>query len=199
VNWVDPWGLKASDVKAALATADYTTTLGALVNTSNLANIVSNHTNLLDPTTANYVNNLTASQLVSELNNVTVAVGVDKATVLGMAANYGVSLPDYTEGLTVGNTVMIFDQLARDSSGRITDLDDANLVAHEGAIHGSQYNARGSVEVFLNEYNSDPAPYAGKALEQAAYNFGPSNRDAINAGSLDPPILERDENKDWFR
>jgi RHS repeat-associated protein len=205
VNWVDPWGLSASDagiandIRTALGTANYTTTLSALVNTGNLANIISSHTNLLDPTTANYVNGLTTSQLVSELNNVTVAVGVEKAPVLGMAANYGVTLPGDTAGLTVGNTVMIFDQLATDSNGRITELDDANLLAHEGAIHGLQYNARGSVEAFLNEYINDPAPYEGKALEKAAYNFGPSNPGAIRAGSLSTPILERDANKEWFK
>jgi hypothetical protein len=199
VNWVDPWGLIASDVRTALAAADYTTTLGTLVNTSALANIVSSRTDLLDAPTANYVNGLTTAQLTSEFNNVTVAVGVDKSAVLGMAANYGVSLPGDIEGLTVGNTVFIFDQLPTDSNGRITNLYEANLTAHEGAIHGLQYSARGSVEAFLNEYNSEPAPYAAKALEQAAYNFGPHNQDAIDAGSLTQPILERDENKEWFK
>jgi RHS repeat-associated protein len=199
VNWVDLWGLIASDVRTALAAADYTTTLGVLVNTSKLASIISSRTDLLDAATANYVKSLTTDQLTSEFNNVTVAMGVDKANVLGMAANHGVSLPNDIDGLTVGNTVFIFNQPPTDSNGRITELDSANLVAHEGAIHGSQYKARGSVEAFLNEYINDPAPYEAKVLERAAYNYGPYNQDAINAGSLNPPLLEWVENQGWFR
>jgi hypothetical protein len=201
VNWVDTRGLSANDVKAILATVSdpqNITTLGNLVNTTELANIISGNTNLLDAATANYVNGMNTSQLTSELNNITVAMGVDKATVFAMAANYGVSLPSYIDALTVGNTVLVFSQLNTDSNGRITKLDDANLLAHE-SIHSLQVNARGSFDDFLKEYIDDNAPYEAKALEQAAYNFGPSNPQAIQAGSLPLPILEDPNNQGWFK
>jgi RHS repeat-associated protein len=197
VNWVDPWGLIASDVQAAIANTPQTT-LGNLVNTNNLAAIISNNTNLLDATTANYVKSLTTAQVTSELNNITVAMGVDKAAVLAKTASYGVSLPSNIDALTVGNTVMVFSQLSTDSSGRITNLNDANLLAHE-SIHSLQVNARGSAQAFMDEYINDPASYPGEALEKAAYNFGPYNSNAIRTGSLPNPILNDPNNKDWFK
>jgi hypothetical protein len=195
---MDPWGLIASDVQAAIANTKQTT-LGNLVNTNNLANIISNNDNALDTTTANYVKNLTTSQITSELNNITVDMGVDKATVIAKAASYGVSLPSYIDALTVGNTVMVFSDLPTDNSGKITLLNTANLLAHE-SIHSLQVNARGgSVQAFIDEYTSDSAPYEAKALEKAAYNFGPQNPAAIDAGSLAVPILNEPNNREWFK
>jgi hypothetical protein len=77
-------------------------------------------------------------------------------------------------------------------------LNNANLLAHE-SIHSLQVNACGSVQVFIDEYTSDPAPYEAKSLEQAAYNFGPQNSATINAGSLAVPILNEPNNQGWFK
>jgi hypothetical protein len=190
--------ISSSDIQAAVATARTTPALSALLNTSNLASIISNNTNYLDSTTANYVKSLTNSQLTTELNNITVAMGVNKSVVDTLAANYGVSIPAGTQAVSVGNTVLVFSELPTNSNGRITRLDDANLLAHE-SIHTLQINARGSTEAFLNEYNTDPAMYFSQELEKTAYNFGPYNQNAINAGSLATPILNQQNNQGWFR
>jgi len=185
----------ASDLQAAVNTASYTTTLGTLVNTDNLAAIISSNTSALDPTTAAYVDGLTTTQLAAELSNVTVAVGVDKASVMSTVSNYGVTLPSGTDAITVGNTIMVFDTMPTNSNGRVTEQDDAALLGHE-SIHALQASARGSTEAFLSDYISGGS-YSTNPLEQSAYNFGPKNTEAGNAGST--PILYQPENEGWYK
>jgi hypothetical protein len=188
------------DIQTLLATASPQDirTLCILINTNNLADIIINNTHLLDLTTADYINNLEVSQLIIELNNIIVAMGIDKDAAHAMTINHGVSLSDDMEAFAAGNTIIVFGHMLTDSKGRIIDHGDASLLAHE-SIHSLQVNARYSIKAFIDEYNSTSSQYPAGPLEQAAYNFGPYNQDAINAGSLNPPVLYEKNNQEWFK
>jgi hypothetical protein len=78
---------------------------------------------------------------------------------------------------------------------RVTDLGIANLLAHK-AIHSLQFVAAGGFDSFFEYYKSGGTSYLDKPYERAACKFGPYYQDAIDAGSLPTPILERNGN--WF-
>jgi hypothetical protein len=106
-----------------------------------------------------------------------------------------------TNAVGLGNTIVVFGTartMSTNTNGRVIDDYNANLLAHE-AIHSLQAAAVGGLENFLNNYLSiarNGVPYLDIAYERAAYNFGPYNQDAIDAGSLSRPILDRNGN--WF-
>jgi RHS repeat-associated protein len=203
VNWVDLWGLECivTDVMVAAMNISSTHTdtrpLSELVNTENLANIIYTYSSFLDPATSEMVIDISANAVKDLLDNVYVALGVpvtpEVSTLFDRAG-----LPSTTEAVTVGNTVYVFGNMATGSNGKVNDLDDANLLAHE-AIHSLQTHAAGSTDIFLTNYFSGNTDYYSKPEEIAAYSFGPEDPNATLSTGLLEPILNELNNQGWFR
>ena len=205
IKYVDPDGNDYEEdiqnaLNAVMASSPNATTskLSDLVNTENLASIIKGNSKELDYYTGKYVNKSSPASLQNDLDNINVIMGVDKGAVLKELGKLGINAGDNPEAVTVGNTILVFGTMEKDSKGRVRDQGDADLLGHE-SIHSLQVNAAGGIPAYAGRYKaySDMAkragldPYFGSPLERAPYSFGPTNQSAQKAGSSTPTIFFR--------
>lgn len=166
---------------------------------NDLAEAMNNNLGYLDPDTQSYLRKIPEQYrkeaIASMLGNQTVVTGVSRTHAEKAAKAMGMVLTDMSSGeaFSVGGFIFVL--------GNTQEYDE--LLGHE-AIHGIQSIASGGTVNFLNNYNQacidsgsttrpvnnqDIIPYSshaidiekayyGNSYEQAAYSFGPKNRDA---------------------
>lgn len=165
----------------------------------NHAEAINDNLGYLDPETAAYLRRIPKNKREREIRKMlgsqNVVTGVDRNTASLAAKAMGMVLTDMSSGeaFSVGGYIFVL--------GNTQEYDA--LLGHE-AIHGIQSIAAGGTVNFLNNYNqacidsgrtTQPVnnqniisygshaidiekAYYGNRYEQAAYSFGPKNRDA---------------------
>ena len=195
VGHVDLWGLTASDIAAGESVlqgaAKRADRLQDLINTDNLAKILSSNINSFDPATKAYYaampESVRTTAIREQLNKTVVYSGIDASVEQQVFDNFGATT-GVKDGLTIGNSIYVLEE--------ITYMDEptAEFLGHE-TIHIVTTSVVGIVNFTV--YNAT-APYdESNEYEKAGYSFG-GYADS-NFPNIDNSNQILDRNKDWWK